>query len=129
MSNAKIFGYYLDFYTDPRKGDTFCILLEKKKYVNGQTAGYGKIFAAEYGNAGKKYQAILYHDPAGQPGYYNADGRSLQKMFFRSPLKFCAAVTSHFNAARFHPNLKTYPAHLSTDYGATVGTPVESNGR
>lgn len=125
---AQIFGYDLDFYTDPRRGDTFCILLEKKKYANGQTASYGKIFAAEYDNAGRKYQALLYHDPAGQPGYYTADGKSLQKAFLRSPLKFGAAVTSHFSTARFHPILKTYRAHLGTDYGAPVGTPVQSIG-
>jgi murein DD-endopeptidase MepM/ murein hydrolase activator NlpD len=125
---AQIFGYDLDFYTDPRRGDTFCILLEKKRYANGQTAGYGKIFAAEYNNAGKKYQALLYHDPAGQPGYYSEDGKSLQKVFLRSPLKFGAAVTSHFSKARFHPILKTYRAHLGTDYGAPVGTPVQTIG-
>jgi murein DD-endopeptidase MepM/ murein hydrolase activator NlpD len=128
MRIAQIFGYDLDFYTDPRKGDTFCILLEKKRYANGQTAGYGKIFAAEYDNAGKKYQALLYHDPAGQPGYYTADGKSLQKAFLRSPLKFGAPVTSHFSQARFHPILKVYRAHLGTDYGAPVGTPVQTIG-
>ena len=128
MRIAQIFGYDLDFYTDPRKGDGFCILLEKKKYSNGQTAGYGRIFAAEYDNAGRKYQALLYHDPAGQPGYYTADGKSLQKAFLRSPLKFGAAVTSHFSKARFHPILKTYRAHLGTDYGAPVGTPVQTIG-
>jgi len=128
MRMAQIFGYDLDFYTDPRRGDTFCILLEKKRYTNGQTAGYAKIFAAEYNNAGKKYQALLYHDPAGQPGYYTEEGKSLQKAFLRSPLKFGAAVTSHFSKARFHPILKTYRAHLGTDYGAPVGTPVQSIG-
>jgi murein DD-endopeptidase MepM/ murein hydrolase activator NlpD len=128
MRLAQIFGYDLDFYTDPRKGDTFRIILEKKKYVNGQTAGYGKIFAAEYDNGGKKYQALLFHDPAGQPGYYTADGKSLQKAFLRSPLKFGAPVTSHFNRARFHPILKTYRPHMGTDYGAPVGTPVQSIG-
>ncbi|HEY6946994.1 MAG TPA: hypothetical protein VI431_17780, partial [Candidatus Acidoferrum sp.] len=56
---AQIFGYDLDFYTDPRQGDTFRIVLEKKKYMNGQTAAYGKILAAEYENAGRKYQALL----------------------------------------------------------------------
>ena len=125
---AQIFGYDLDFYTDPRKGDTFRIILEKKKYMNGLTAGYGKILAAEYDNGGKKYQALLFHDPAGQPGYYNSDGRSLQKMFLRSPLKFGAAVTSHFSRARFHPILKTYRAHMGTDYGAPIGTPVQTIG-
>jgi murein DD-endopeptidase MepM/ murein hydrolase activator NlpD len=128
MRIAQIFGYDMDFYTDPRKGDRFCILMEKKKYTNGQIAGYGKIFAAEYDNAGKKYQALLYRDPAGQPGYYTAEGKSLQKAFLRSPLKFGAAVTSHFSKARFHPILKTYRAHLGTDYGAPIGTPVQSIG-
>lgn len=125
---ARIFGYDLDFYTDPRKGDTFRIVLEKRKYSNGQTAGYGRILAAEYGNGGHKYQALLFHDPAGQPAYYSADGKSLQKAFLRSPLKFGAAVTSHFSRARFHPILKTYRAHMGTDYGAPMGTPVQSIG-
>jgi murein DD-endopeptidase MepM/ murein hydrolase activator NlpD len=125
---AQIFGYDLDFYTDPRKGDTFRIVVEKKRYANGQLAGYGKIFAAEYDNAGRKYQALLFHDPDGRAGYYSADGKSLQKAFLRSPLKFGAPVTSHFNKARFHPILKTYRPHMGTDYGAPVGTPVQTIG-
>jgi len=128
MRLSQIFGYDMDFYTDPRKGDTFRVVLEKKRYANGQTASYGKIFAAEYDNGGRKYQALLFHDPAGQPGYYTAEGRSLQKAFLRSPLKFGAAVTSHFSRARFHPILKTYRPHMGTDYGAPVGTPVQTIG-
>jgi murein DD-endopeptidase MepM/ murein hydrolase activator NlpD len=128
MRLAEIFGYDLDFYTDPRKGDTFRVVLEKRKYTNGQTAGYGKIYAAEYDNSGKKYQALLFHDESGRLGYYNADGKSLQKMFLRSPLKFAVPVTSHFNHARFHPILKTVRAHLGTDYGAPLGTPVQAIG-
>lgn len=128
MRLAQIFGYDLDFYTDPRKGDTFRVVMEKRKYANGQTGSYGKIFAVEYNNGGKKYQALLFHDPAGQPGYYTADGKSLQKAFLRSPLKFGAAITSHFSKARFHPILKTVRAHMGTDYGAPVGTPVQSIG-
>ena len=128
MRLAQIFGYDLDFYTDPRKGDSFRIVLEKKKYANGQTAGYGKIFAAEYENGGKKYQALLFHDPAGRSGYYSADGKSLQKAFLRSPLKFGAPITSHFSASRFHPILKTYRPHMGTDYGAPAGTPVQTIG-
>jgi len=128
MKLAQIFGYDLDFYTDPRKGDTFRVVMEKKLYANGQAAGYGKIYAAEYENNGKKYEALLFHDPAGQPGYYNADGKSLQKAFLRSPLKFAAPITSHFSRSRFHPILKIYRPHLGTDYGAPVGTPVQTIG-
>ncbi len=128
MHLAQIFGYDLDFYTDPRKGDIFHVVLEKKKYSKGQFAGYGKIFAAEYNNGGRKYQALLFHDEFGRPGYYTAEGKSLQKMFLRSPLKFSAPVTSHFSRARFHPILKTVRAHMGTDYGARVGTPVQAIG-
>jgi murein DD-endopeptidase MepM/ murein hydrolase activator NlpD len=128
MRMAQIFGYDLDFYTDPRRGDTFRVVLEKKKYDHGETAGYGKILAAEYVNGSRKYQVLLFHDPQGHPAYYTADGKSLQKAFLRSPLKFGAPVTSHFSKARFHPILKTYRPHLGTDYGAPTGTPVQTIG-
>ena len=128
MRLAQIFGYDLDFYTDPRKGDTFHIVIEKKKYTNGELASYGRILAAEYVNNGKKYQALLFHDDQGNPTYYTAEGKSLQKAFLRSPLKFAAPVTSHFSKARFHPILKTTRPHLGTDYGAPTGTPVQSIG-
>lgn len=128
MRMAQIFGYDMDFYTDPRRGDTFRVVLEKKKYEHGETAGYGKILAAEYVNGSRKYQALLFHDPNGRPAYYTADGKSLQKAFLRSPLKFGAPVTSHFSKARFHPILKTYRPHLGTDYGAPTGTPVQTIG-
>lgn len=36
MRLAQIFAYDLDFYTDPRKGDTFQVVLEKKKYADGE---------------------------------------------------------------------------------------------
>jgi murein DD-endopeptidase MepM/ murein hydrolase activator NlpD len=128
MRLAQIFGYDLDFYTDPRRGDTFRVVLEKKKYDHGETAEYGRILAAEYVNGSRKYQALLFHDPDGRPAYYTADGKSLQKAFLRSPLKFGAPVTSHFSKARFHPILKTYRPHLGTDYGAPIGTPVQTIG-
>jgi murein DD-endopeptidase MepM/ murein hydrolase activator NlpD len=128
MRLAQIFGYDLDFYNDPRKGDTFRVVLEKKKYANGQTAGYGKILAAEYDNGGKKYQALLFHDEAGHPGYYSADGKALQKVFLHSPLKFSATVTSHFSKSRYHPLLKIFRPHMGTDFRAPVGTPVQTIG-
>jgi murein DD-endopeptidase MepM/ murein hydrolase activator NlpD len=128
MRMAQIFGYDLDFYTDQRRGDTFRLVVEKKKYDHGETAGYGRILAAEYVNGRRKYQALLFHDPFGHAAYYTADGKSLQKAFLRSPLKFGAPVTSHFSKARFHPILKTVRAHLGTDYGAPTGTPVQTIG-
>jgi murein DD-endopeptidase MepM/ murein hydrolase activator NlpD len=125
---SEIFGWDLDFYTDTRKGDTFRVVVEKRIYSNGQPAAYGKLFAAEYKNAGTPYQAVLFRDPDGRSAYYAPDGKSLQKAFLRSPLKFSAPITSHFSKSRFHPILKIRRPHLGIDYGAPIGAPVQSIG-
>lgn len=125
---AEIFGWDLDFYTDPQPGDTFRLIVEKKKYMDGSTASYGRILAAEYVNAGRPYQAVLFRDPDGAPAYYRPDGNSLQKAFLRSPLKFAARITSHFSRSRFHPILKIYRPHYGIDFGAPMGTPVQTIG-
>src|SRR5260370_34669577 len=72
MHLAQIFGYDLDFYTDPRKGDTFRVVLEKKKYSKGQFAGYGKIFAAEYNNGGEEQKRLLLLHKRGRRASYHA---------------------------------------------------------
>jgi murein DD-endopeptidase MepM/ murein hydrolase activator NlpD len=128
MRIADIFSWDLDFYTDPRPGDTFRVVVEKKKTAGGQTVAYGKILAAEYDNDGRPYRAVLFHDPEGTPCYYTPDGKSLKKAFLHSPLKFAAVITSHFSYSRFHPILKVYRPHLGTDYAAPIGTPVQSIG-
>jgi murein DD-endopeptidase MepM/ murein hydrolase activator NlpD len=123
---ADIFAWDLDFYTDPRPGDTFRLVFEKKSYGDSLSPSYGKIFAARYDNAGHPYEAVLFHDSAGRAAYYSADGKSMQKAFLRSPLKFAARVSSHYSRHRFHPVLKIYRPHLGTDYAAPVGTPVQA---
>ncbi len=123
---ADILAWDIDFYTDPQAGDTFSIVLEKKEYTNGQTAAYGRILALRYVNAGRIHEAVLFHNENGRPAYFTRDGKSLQKSFLKSPLKFAARISSHFSRSRFHPVLKTYRAHLGTDYAAPVGTPVQA---
>ena len=122
---ADIFGWDIDFYTDPRQGDTFEVVVEKKM-LGGELLGYGRVLAAQYQNEGKLHQAVLFHDPAGRPAYYAPDGKSMKKAFLRSPLKFSTWVTSGFSRSRFHPILKRYRPHLGIDYHAPVGSPVQS---
>lgn len=128
MRLADIFGWDLDFYTDPRPGDTFRIVVEKKMLSNGEMSSYGRILAAEYVNGRHPYRAVLFHDPSGVPAYYTPDGKSMKKAFLHSPLKFAAVITSHFSQNRFHPILKQYRPHLGIDYAAPSGTPVQTIG-
>ena len=124
---ASIFGWDLDFYTDPRQGDTFRVLVDEN-FLNGKFSGYGQVVAAEYVNAGSVFDALRFHDAFGQLAYYRPDGHPMKKAFLRSPLKFAAPITSGFSQHRFHPILKTYRAHLGTDFGAPIGTPVQTIG-
>lgn len=124
---AEIFGWDLDFHTDPRRGDTFRVAVEKKTYADGSVR-YTQVFAAEYVNAGHAYRAVLFRGPAGKAAYYAPDGSSLEKAFLRSPLKFSAPVTSRFSRSRLHPVLKVRRAHLGVDYGAPYGAPVQAIG-
>jgi murein DD-endopeptidase MepM/ murein hydrolase activator NlpD len=128
MRLADIFGWDLDFYTDPRPGDTFRVVVEKKMLANGELSSYGRILMAEYNNGPRSYKAVLFHDPNGNPAYYTPKGDSMKKAFLHSPLKFQAVITSHFSNARFHPILKEYRPHLGIDYAAPTGTPVQTIG-
>ena len=128
MRLAEIFGWDLDFYTDPRPGDTFRVVVEKKRLANGETVSYGRILAAEYINEHHPYRAVLFPDAAGHAAYYTPEGKATKKAFLHSPLKFAAPITSHFSMHRFHPILKETRPHLGIDYGAPTGTPVQTIG-
>ena len=128
MRLAAIFAFDLDFYTDPRRGDTFRVVVEKKTLASGETVSYGRILAAEYNNGGRSYRAVLFRDAFGREAYFTPEGKSMKKAFLHSPLKFAAPITSHFSHHRFHPILKEYRLHLGIDYGAPVGTPVQAIG-
>ena len=123
---AELFAWDLDFYTDPQNGDSFCLLVEKRSYENGQPPTYGKIHAATYNNSGTVHDAFLFADKEGRPVYYSSDGKSTQAAFLRSPLKFAARISSGFSRSRLHPVLKTRRPHLGIDYAAPTGTPVQA---
>ena len=127
LALAQIFGFDLDFYTDPRPGDIFRVVVEKR-YLGGQLAGYGRILAAEYVNAGHAYDAVRFHDAGDEATYYQPDGHPLKRAFLSSPLKFAARVSSGFTEHRYHPILKKYRPHLGVDYAAPMGTPVQAIG-
>lgn len=128
MRIADIFAFDLDFYTDAQPGDKFRIVVEKRVLPDGTLLSYGRVLAAQYVNEGRSYEAVLFHDAAGNPAYFQPNGQAMKRAFLHSPLKFAAPITSHFSASRFHPILKIRRPHFGTDYGAPIGTPVQAIG-
>ena len=126
MNLADIFAWDIDFILDIRQGDSFQALVEKR-YRDGQSAGYGRILAAEFTNQGTTFQAFLYQDGDRHADYYDADGQSLRKAFLKAPLSF-SRISSGFTTRRFHPITKTWKAHPAIDYAAPTGTPIKTVG-
>ncbi len=114
---ADVLQWDLDFSRDLRRGDRFQVAFDTVE-LDGEPAGLGDIWALSFDNAGRRLEAYRYDDD-----YYDGDGRPLQKMFLRSPLRY-SFVTSNFNPSRLHPVLKVRRPHWGVDYRAKVGTPV-----
>lgn len=118
---AGIFEWEIDFFKDLRQGDKFAVLVEKK-FVNNKYAGYGRIIAADFYNRGNLNRAVYFEDGKTR-GYFDENGRSLERGFLRVPLNY-ARVTSRFTDSRLHPVLGEFRAHYGVDYAAPTGTPV-----
>ena len=128
---AEVFSGEIDFNNDLRRGDHFDVLFEKY-YREDVFSDYGDIVAAEFYNDGRNVQAFSFVIPGDDRAlYYDAAGRSLKRLFLRSPFRFEPRVTSRFSYRRLHPVLGTNRPHLGVDYGASTGTPViaVANGR
>jgi len=126
MQLAEIFSGDIDFHHDLRRGDWFTVVYEMRE-IDGQSAGAGRIVAAEFVNKGNVYRAFSWPGPDGSEAYYTEDGKTLRKAFMRSPLSF-TRITSGFSLARFHPFLQTWRAHKGVDFAAPTGTPVHAAG-
>jgi murein DD-endopeptidase MepM/ murein hydrolase activator NlpD len=122
---VRIFESEFDFSADALPGDRFRMLVEKR-YAQDRFVGYGAIAIAEYRSAGRRpLVGVVHESAASRRTYYDPEGRSLSKMFLRSPLDF-TRITSGFSHARRHPVLGGVRPHLAIDYAAPIGTPVRA---
>jgi len=116
-----LFAHKIDFYRI-RKGDNFKVIFEEK-FVGDTFVGYGNIKAAVfYHGDNEPFYAFAFNQD-GKVEYYDQEAKSLKSAFLKAPLKF-TRISSPFSNRRFHPVLKSYRAHLGTDYAAPTGTPI-----
>jgi murein DD-endopeptidase MepM/ murein hydrolase activator NlpD len=121
MQVARVFATDIDFHTDLRRGDRFSVVYEMI-YEAGELVAPGRILAAQFVNAGRAYEAVLFQDDEGGDAYYSLDGSSRAKAFLRSPVEF-SRVSSGFGG-RFHPIFNNWRAHTGVDFAAPRGTRV-----
>lgn len=127
LTLVDIFAWDVDFFTETQKGDRFSIVVEKR-FVDERFIGYGNVLGAEYAFADRdrRHRAYRYAFEDGKVGYYQANGKAVEKAFLKSPIKF-ASITSRYGM-RKHPILKYVRAHRGVDYGAPRGTAIWSVG-
>jgi murein DD-endopeptidase MepM/ murein hydrolase activator NlpD len=126
LALAETFAWQIDFAAQIQKGDSFKVIYEKK-YREGVYDHPGKIIAAEFTNAGERFQGFYFQGQETKEGYYDENGNSVQKVFLKAPLQY-KYISSGYSLKRFNPILKQFTRHRGIDYAAPQGTPVVTVG-
>lgn len=121
---SDIFAWEIDFFR-LREGDRFKVIYEQQ-YVDGKAYGLGRVLAARFEHRGEEYNAYLFQNGE-KTGYYDAEGKSVQKALLKAPLRY-SYISSGYSNNRYHPVLHRRMAHHGVDYAAPTGTPVHSVG-
>jgi murein DD-endopeptidase MepM/ murein hydrolase activator NlpD len=122
---ADIFAGDIDFSSDLRRGDEFQVAYEVYT-LDGEPLRAGRLLAAQFINAGRRYEAVWYQ-PAGRAGsYYSFDGKSLKRAFLRNPIEF-SRISSGFGM-RVHPIAHQWKQHKGVDFAAPQGTAIRASG-
>jgi len=123
---AEVFAWQIDFAGEIQKGDSFKVIYEKR-FLNDNYVMPGKILAAKFIASGEEYKGFYFKGSDGKEGYYDDNGKSLEKVFLKSPIQY-RYVSSGFSYKRVNPVTGGVSAHRAIDYVAPSGTPVVSIG-
>lgn len=129
---ADVFAWTIDFGMGIYQGDTYKFIYEER-YRNGQYVMPGKILAARFVNAGQTVEGFYFSegtDADGQPieGYYDVNGKSLQKIFLKVPVNFKYISSGFTTGRRYISAFNISTGHRAIDYAATYGAPIVAVG-
>jgi murein DD-endopeptidase MepM/ murein hydrolase activator NlpD len=121
---ADIYGWEVDF-DKLQRGDSFRVMYEVAIGEDGDVVQTGRILAAAIETGGDRHTAVLHTSEDGTQGYYDLDGRPLDRGLLRSPLEY-TRISSGFSTSRLHPILARHRPHQGVDFAAPHGTPVRA---
>lgn len=122
----RLFSFSIDFQRDMRAGDQLEVLYTRRFDENNQLAEEGDIIFAALTNRGKRYAYWRLAQDDGSYAYYDADGRSVQRLLMKTPVDG-ARLSSRFGMRR-HPILGYTRLHRGLDFAAPRGTPIYAAG-
>ncbi|RXQ89825.1 metalloendopeptidase [Ancylomarina salipaludis] len=124
MKLSDIYAWTIDFF-GIGKGDEFHVIYDEEM-IDGESIHQIDVIAANFVHHNSDNYAIAFKDGE-KVGYFDEEGRSLQKAFLKAPLHY-SRISSAFSNNRYHPVLKRFRPHHGVDYAAPTGTPVMSIG-
>jgi murein DD-endopeptidase MepM/ murein hydrolase activator NlpD len=122
----RVYAHSIDFQRDIHPGDSFEILFDQPKTIQGKAVGEGSIIYAAMHIDGeiKPIYRVTFADKT--IDYFDTSGHSARRALLRTPLA-AARVTSGYGM-RMHPLLGYSKMHKGTDFGASSGTPIFAAG-
>lgn len=126
MEAIGLFSFNVDFQRDIKPGDNLIILYEQLYNHDDEYMFAGDLIYARLESNEKNVEFWQYTRLDGEIGYYELDGKSVQKTLLKTPVDG-ARISSGFGYRRI-PVLNFNGLHRGIDFAVGSGTPVMAAG-
>ena len=123
---ARLYGFQVDFQRDIWKNDSFQIIYEEFKNVEGKVIETGDIIYANLNLQDNDIQLYKFEYEKNKIDYFDENGKSMRKTLMKTPINGARLSSSY--GKRKHPILGFTKMHTGTDFAASAGTPIMASG-